>query len=389
MKDKKKYARAKAEQYKQEVKSKAVGPYNELVCWSSRSDQLHTHSKVVKALTDVGLAASMAPEILPKSAFTRACNVMEEARSIDKVKDDPPNITFQFTAEFLDKKGEEMHFKKEGKVVLNIDTGKVSSPVQGLADMAQKELDRHMELRTTADITRIVQKFFETQTDLIPLREQGCVYLILKTHTHLIDPMEKFLDALGGRLTRIPILEGTIKGDKSVAASIEEYLKYLVVEHKKSAEKFNVGTRNDTIAGAIESYKTTKLKIAAMRHLLGSEVKNLDQFLAKTDVQIAKAFNAITKEKESKPEKKPGEKRDTVLGFKVTDIIRWMRVKGWSKPEANAVLKEYGIVVSVNTINTQYSRAIAWKGKKGGEIPKLSKAQEKELMNNYEKVKGE
>lgn len=388
MATKSKTRRVRAEEFKSE-KLNGIPFLGEVVCWSSKSENVHTQRSVRAALQKVGLSPDSAPDILPKSAFTRACKELEDNRSIKIVSRNPPHTVFQFTAEFLNRREGEWQFKKEGDVVLDEDTGKVSSKIQALADAAQKELDRHTEERTTADITRIVQRYFESQADLIPIREQGGVYIVLKQHTHLIDKMEGFLNELGGRMMRLPIPEGTVSGDKTVQECIKEFALGLIAEHKQNIEGFTVNTRNDTLQREADRIKNSRMKIEGYAALMGSVGDVLLKVVKKADQQLVAKINGIQQEKKEMPEKEKGEKRDMVFSQTVTAAIRWMAGQDWTKEEAVKVLGELGISVAMNTISAQFWRASNWKDKKTGGAPAEFDAKEtKELNRLIKKVRS-
>src|SRR5262249_32983044 len=68
-----------------------------------------------------------------------------------------------------------------------------AAPTPGLATLAQEELDRCIEARTGGDVTRIVQRLFERQADLFPIRPAGGAYFTPQEHAAFVDKVQCFL----------------------------------------------------------------------------------------------------------------------------------------------------------------------------------------------------
>ena len=147
----------------------------EIITWSASGVKV-SHLTLVEALRDSGLDEGVARELAPRHAFARACRKLSEARIIRPVSEDAHAITFQFTAE----RREEGRYSYEMETLLTLEKarGKVRCDLPGLATLAQEELDRCIAVRTGGDVTRVVQRLFERQADLFPIREQGGAYFV-------------------------------------------------------------------------------------------------------------------------------------------------------------------------------------------------------------------
>src|SRR5204863_490212 len=82
---------------------------------------------------DAGLDESVARELAPRHAFSRACKKLSEARIIRQVAEDELIITFQFTAERRD--CDRFEYELETMLTLEKATGKVSCALSGLATL--------------------------------------------------------------------------------------------------------------------------------------------------------------------------------------------------------------------------------------------------------------
>ena len=144
-----------------------------------------THAALADALRGAGLDPAAARELAPRHAFARACKRLCDRRVIRQVAEDAHALTFQFTAE--SRGGDRFEYTLETLLTLDKKSGLVSCDLPGLATLAQEELDRRVELRTGADVTRAVQKLFERHADLFPVRPQGGVYFVPARHAAFVD----------------------------------------------------------------------------------------------------------------------------------------------------------------------------------------------------------
>ncbi len=242
------------------------------------------HLDLIDALRSAGLEESVARELAPRHAFTRACKRLSEARIIRQVSEDAASITFQFTAEHKD--GDRFEYDFETLLTLEKATGRVTCPLAGLATLAQEELDRCIAVRTGADVTRIVQRLFERQADLFPVRDAGGVYFVPRQHVGFVDRIQRFLGGINGRLARFPVPAGTREGDRSVKEAVAEGLAALIVEHEQAIAGFGEDTRPDTLERAAERIKATRFKLQAYAEYLAEERGRLERNLAQAAQQL-------------------------------------------------------------------------------------------------------
>lgn len=94
---------------------------------------------MIDALRESGLDETVARELAPRHAFSRACKKLARDRIIRQVSEDEAAITFQFTSEKRD--GDRFAYELETLLTLEKATGKVSCPLPGLATLAQEHLD--------------------------------------------------------------------------------------------------------------------------------------------------------------------------------------------------------------------------------------------------------
>lgn len=262
----------------------------EVITWNCSGMSI-THIDLVAALRDSGLDESVARELAPRHAFARACRKLSEARIIRQVAENETAIEFQFTAEH--REGNQFYYDLETMLTLDKTTGRVSCGSPGLAAVAQEELDRCLEARTSSDVTRIIQKLFERQADLFPIREQGGVYYVPQEHTAFVDKIQVFVLRINGRLPRFPILAGTPEGDRSVKESVAAALSALIAEHEQAIAAFGGDTRQSTLERATERIRQTRFKIEAYSTYLAEEKDRLQTKLADASKTLRAKVEAI------------------------------------------------------------------------------------------------
>jgi hypothetical protein len=262
----------------------------EVIAWACPGVSV-THSALVAALEAAGLDPGVARELAPRHAFSRACKRLSDQRIIRPVSEDADTVKFQFTQE--SREGDRYEYRLETTLTLNKQTGAVTCELPGLATMAQEELDRCIAARTGSDITRVVQKLFERQADLFPIRPQGGCYFVALCHAGFVDRVQDLLNRVGGRLLRFPVPVGTEEGDRSVTQAVADGLAAVVAEHRAAVAQFGTDTRDDTLQRAAEKIRTTKFKLTAYAEYLVGERERLERAVAEAERELREKVERI------------------------------------------------------------------------------------------------
>lgn len=262
----------------------------EVISWACPGVSI-THSALVAALDAAGLDAGVARELAPRHAFSRACKRLSDQRIIRPVSEDAATVKFQFTQE--SREGDRYEYRLETTLTLDKQTGAVTCELPGLATMAQEELDRCIAARTGSDITKVVQRLFERQADLFPIRPQGGVYFVPQRHAGFVDQIQDLLGRVGGRLLRFPVPAGTPEGDRSVTQAVADGLAAVVAEHRAAVAQFGTDTRDDTLARAAEKIRTTRFKLNAYSEYLAGERERLDRAVADAERELREKVEQI------------------------------------------------------------------------------------------------
>jgi hypothetical protein len=249
----------------------------EILSWSCAGLTVK-HSDLVAALRDSSLDETVARELLPRHAFARACRKLAKQRIIKPVTEDANRILFQFTQE--SKAGDRYEYTLETLLTLEKTTGKVSCDLAGLATLAQELLDHHIEVRSGADLTRVIQRLFERKADLFPVRPQGGCYFVPHEHAGFVDKIDTLVGKVHGRLWRFPVPAGTAHGDRSVKEAVASGLATLIQEHRQAVAEFDTDTRESTLERAAERIRLTRFKVQTYAAYLAEERDHLEKDLA-------------------------------------------------------------------------------------------------------------
>lgn len=227
------------------------------------------------AITNAGLDASLARDMLPRHAFSRAATEMSEARIIKKVEESKDRLVFQFTKEYLH--SGEWQYAKEAVLSLNKKTGDVFSQDYTLANHAQLLVHKHIMRRTAADVSRIVQKVFEKYGgDLVPLRDQGGVYFVPDSCAWLVQAVESLLLAIGGGLRKFQLHGGDDSTDASVANAMADHVLALVKDFRDSCESITKESDQEVVVRRLNGLKDLRAKLTAYSTLLAYHSTNLE-----------------------------------------------------------------------------------------------------------------
>lgn len=249
----------------------------EVVVWEMPSSEV-SHAAVIDALDQAGLDPDSAPDLSHRAAFTRACKHLKENRTIDKLKSKGGVMSFQFTRKAL--VGEEFEFEREARVEVDCDSGEITcdeSPE--LATKAEELLAFAKEMRTSSDITKLVQRMFSTHADLCPINpHKGVAYFVPEVHRQFTTKVEHFLQQFGGRLWRWPIPKGTESGNRSVRDAVAGGLETMLGELNEAVEGWDESTKGATMEKVQERYRLVAGKVDAYAgYLFGAQEELLKQ----------------------------------------------------------------------------------------------------------------
>jgi len=287
----------------------------EVVAWEVDSGSV-PYTNVLKALNDADLGQDVATELSPKSAFSRACRDLKKERAIDKVSSDGSVITFQFTKKFLED-NKKMEYDYECMVMLDTESGTViclESPE--LEVQAQELLNTAVNTRTSADITRIVQKIFKENGDLFPIApSKGVAYFTPEEHREFTDKVDKFLRSVGGKLCRFPVPNGTHVGNESVRDAVSDGLNAMIRELNSAVEEWDLTTRGSTMEKASEKWDKIAHKIEAYEYYLGAAQDKLKDELRVAKERLVEKVMSVEEEKEAAKSSDSKAPESTVKSF--------------------------------------------------------------------------
>lgn len=260
----------------------------EIITWSAGGDV--TFTMIRDALKKAGMDETIARELCPRYAFSRACKEMEQGRIIRMLKDEPKTMLFQFTREALNEVAGLMEYNFETTLEINKKTGKTTCVDKSLEELADRLIQDKTEARTSSDVTNIVQRMFAKHADLFPVREKGGCYFVPKCYSDFVDSVENFLNSLGGHINRFPILAGTARGTQSVKTVVAQGLLAMVEDHRKAIERLGASTMDSTFESRLQSIDETRYKLEGYALFLGDQVNALYEAvdLAKQELTAAK-----------------------------------------------------------------------------------------------------
>ncbi len=268
----------------------------EIITWSASGTSI-AYRALIEALRDSDLDESVARELAPRHAFSRACKKLSEDRIIRQLAEDADAIKFQFTTEH--REGDHFQYDLETVLTLEKATGKVRCDLPGLATLAQEALDECIVTRNGSDVTRVIQRLFERKADLFPIRDNGGCYFVPREHTEFIDRIGRFIVRINGSLRRFPVPAGTPHGDRSVQESVASGLEALISEHEMAIAAFGEETRPDTLERAAERIRQTRFKVEAYADYLGEEKAKLETAFAAASAHLRARVIELTAEKGS------------------------------------------------------------------------------------------
>lgn len=267
------------------AEAKSLPLLGEIITWSAGGPQ--PYAGVLAALKGAGLNDTVARAMLPRHAFARACRKLGQDRVINLVDETANELVFQFTRVAFDNAAKEYRFNTEAKVTLTKSTGDLDCPAAPeLATAAAQLLAREIATRTPGDIGNVVQRLFEQEADLFPIREQGGAYFVPDRHQAFTLKIVSFLEAMGGTVHRWPVPRGTPHGDRAAREAVADGFRKAVKGHLDAVGRFDATTRDSTWETRLEEVRETRFKAEAYRDLLQDQVSEIDEALAKAAESI-------------------------------------------------------------------------------------------------------
>jgi len=253
--------------------------HGEIISWAIPVGTKVAFDVLVSQLAAAGLDDKAARAMTPANAFARACHTLQEKRIIRRVIESQAELRFQFTAEIHE--GDRLRYDMEAVLTLDKLTGKVSCEASpALADLAQKSIDAAIAVRSTNDVTKLINKLFAQAADLFPVRDQGGCYFVPAMHREFVEKVEIFVRGLNGSLRRFPVPAGFAAGDRSVAESVQEGLEGMLADHLKAVADFDDTTRDSTLTKMVERINATRFKAEAYAEFLAERKEEIEAAVA-------------------------------------------------------------------------------------------------------------
>jgi len=253
---------------------------------------MKTRTTLVAALEANGLDPKVARTICTSDAFRRAILKLSDERVIRKLSEEKEQIRFQFT-KWENVGGERIDYNFEAVVTLDKTTGKITCDVPEIEARAQSALDSAIENRTTADVTRIVQKIFESDTDLFPIRKRGGAYLVVEEKADLCDKVDAFLKSINGELTQFSIVGDGAATEKSIKQTVSSGLSDIATELRAKIARLDDRAQEFTLERRANEINELRFKLEGYAAYLDTAKEGLEAEIDKLNDLLREKVAAI------------------------------------------------------------------------------------------------
>lgn len=279
------------------------GLAGEIITWDIPGSEVELND-VITAFTDAGLGNpdEYIKEMRPSTAFGRATKALrqKDERLVQKVEDDKGITKYQVTLNA--KNADRIHHQYEALLTLDRNSGSIGTPdahATSMAAIIERDYHTQMERRNSADISRLVQKLFSDRADLFPINpRKGVAYFVPSAHADFTEKVQRFLEAMGGSLSRFPVPEGDHHGKKSIAAAVKDGIEKMLSELDESTETFSDSTRTSTLDRAQERWEAISVKLDAYNVFLADQADLVAKRLQESRKRLVEKASAISAAKE-------------------------------------------------------------------------------------------
>lgn len=276
------------------VNSDCLGHF---VTWSTRRIGRLLRTTLADKLVDAGLDPSFAKELSRDCAFTRGCKMLSENRVIDRLDGvQTDTVTFQFTKKQLE--GGQFAHWHEALIHLDKITGAITCPDKpGLGEMAQRRFDKALIERNTSDVTRLIQRMFAKNADMMPIiKEEGRSYFVPAEHTEFLLKVRTFVRSIGGRFVALPIGGGGDDADyttEEVSETVADYITGMIGELAVTVDNWDAKTRLSTFTRKNDEYQSIRFKMRAYSTYLKGNLAKVEHCLDAAQKQMASKIGEV------------------------------------------------------------------------------------------------
>lgn len=260
--------------YREQAAGKTL--LGQVVTWSTTGCRVR-YSQLVQALRSNDLDESAAPVPHHRSAFIRACwRVRPRAHLLDRIADTPEVLAYQLSAGQVEQAenaaGHKCDYRYETVIALKKGgIPEVACDLPEVKAQVEAEMQRCMEEVSVAYLTRTVQRLFDRNADLFPIREQGGAYFVPERFADFLERIDRVVTSLVGRVRRLPVPEGTGYGARSVREVVGSGIAALIDDHRRAVEGFGEDPRPEALERQAEAIRVTRFKIETYLEYLGEE----------------------------------------------------------------------------------------------------------------------
>ena len=265
----------------------------EIITWDIQIKDIPV-SKIRQSLDKSGIGAKALKDLQIRSIFTRAMKKLKDGRLLDEIDRDGDVIKFQLTRK--ERRSECIDHYYDCILTLNVETGEIKSEDNPeLAKEAESLFAVVGAVRNGSDLSRLVQKLFESRADLFSINpRKGVAYFVPVAHREFADKVTNFFRECGGVMERFPVPDDG-KGNASVSQAIDYGLAEMGAELEQSIREWDESTRPSTKKKAEEKIAELRFKHQCYAEYLGSKQNAATEQL-KSLTQLMLEIGSETKE---------------------------------------------------------------------------------------------
>jgi len=274
------------------------------IIWWTFKNITSKRYEVIAALEAEHFDTKLGGRMTDRSAYVRALRLLEKAGDIivRKVEETAEKSDFQITAEVVDAN----YLRYDPRVVysLNKETGAITIAnlmggdafeAQAALEDLRKRTEHAHEAVTTTDLYRIMGRVFDSEGDIVRIRENGGVYFLPAGRSDLLARIDSFLSRLTGdtvELCRLPLYDSADSREnvmKAVASEVVEEINTIYTELRELD-----GNKRDcfwnTRAERIQAMNDRAVAYAAMLRGSSAEIENSLNKLSAKLVEVQTGF---------------------------------------------------------------------------------------------------
>lgn len=287
-----------------------------------------SHTDLVAALNAANLDPALSKNLATSYAFNRAVSTLSRGKLRDRVEWSQDRVSIQVSARVHVPDG--IDYVREGTVTLDRATGSISCPDPVVKAEAERLFNEAMGRRNGRDVMNMLDRIMRPSINKAVFPMKGGVFFALSPYLTTLDNIEKLINAIGGKMMRWQIADGTPQTVSQVQTVVVDSFAETMLELENHIGTVNSESRGDKVTRVKEALEDLQARLRYNANRVGDKLSQLEDHLAyctallnKNEVTAPKVEVVVSEEEtaETTPESMECPGYEATFGCKPGEMV--------------------------------------------------------------------